>query len=238
MNINDILIRIVFAIIASGLIGYERELRNRPAGFRTHILVCVGATIVALIQMQLINDTIIMIEGNPVLASSLKADIGRVIAQVVTGVGFLGAGTIIFHNGSVKGLTTATSLWVVACLGLAIGLGYYIISIISTLAILFVVVSLKKIEDVAKMKSSSIHLKIKYKNSADKVITEIIENINKNGGNIINIKIHKDTDDISFCQLDFYMKTKHKSEIIIEKLRKNEDIISVEQHNDLPKITL
>ncbi len=124
MDTGNILIRIIMAIVIGGFIGYEREMRNRPAGFVTHTLVCVGACVVSLIQIQMVQDTILIINENPSMASALKADVGRIVAQVVTGVGFLGAGTIIFDKGSVKGLTTATTLWVVACIGLAIGLGY------------------------------------------------------------------------------------------------------------------
>lgn len=146
MQTLDIIIRIFVAMIIGGIIGYEREMKNKSAGFTTHILVCVGACIVSLIQVKLIHDITLQITLNPLLANSLKADIGRVISQVVTGVGFLGAGSIMNHKGSIKGLTTAATLWVTACVGIAVGLGYYDIAIVSIIVITFAIVVLKKLE--------------------------------------------------------------------------------------------
>ncbi|MCH4887009.1 MgtC/SapB family protein [Acidaminobacter sp. JC074] len=148
MDLTTLAIRIGLAVVCGGCIGAERGKMNRAAGFRTHILVCLGATIIALIQVETVHETTQMILKNPELGQALKADLGRIVAQVVTGVGFLGAGTIMVDKGSIKGLTTASTVWVVACVGLAIGLGYYEISIIATVAILFVNVVLKRFEHV------------------------------------------------------------------------------------------
>lgn len=157
----EVLLRLALAIIVGGLIGYEREYKNRPAGFRTHILVCIGAAVTSMIQLYAIQETSNMILREPALASALKADIGRLGAQVITGVGFLGAGTIIHEKGSVKGLTTAASIWVVACIGLAVGLGYYFLSVFSTIGVFIVLVSLKRVEarffERAKITKFEIH---------------------------------------------------------------------------------
>ncbi len=142
----DIIFRIILAILLGGFVGFEREMTNRPAGFVTHTLVCVGACVVSLIQLHMVEDTIKIIIENPVLSNAIKTDLGRVVAQVVTGVGFLGAGTIFMDKGSVKGLTTATTIWVVACIGLAVGLGYYEVAIIATGGVGFVVVALREFE--------------------------------------------------------------------------------------------
>lgn len=162
MNIYEVIIRLILAIVVGGLIGYEREHKNRPAGFRTHILVCVGASVISMIQLYDIDQTVDIILKHPELASALKADIGRMGAQVVSGIGFLGAGTIIHLKGSVKGLTTAASLWVVACIGLAVGLGYYSLSILATIALVIVLVSLKKFEFKFMDKSSMTRIEIVY----------------------------------------------------------------------------
>jgi putative Mg2+ transporter-C (MgtC) family protein len=146
LRISDIIIRLSLCILSGGLIGYEREFKNRPAGFRTHILVCMGACIISMIQVFSLDETIRIINETPQLADALKADIGRLGAQVITGVGFLGAGTIIHDKGSVKGLTTAASIWVVACIGLAIGLGFYALSILAVISVGIVLVVLKKVE--------------------------------------------------------------------------------------------
>lgn len=162
MNTLEVIIRLFLAIAIGGLIGYEREYQNRPAGFRTHILVCVGASVISMIQLYDVDQTVNMILAHPQLASALKADIGRMGAQVISGIGFLGAGTIIHQKGSVKGLTTAASLWVVACIGLAVGLGYYTLSILSTITVAIVLVSLKKFESRFLYKSNLVKIEIVY----------------------------------------------------------------------------
>lgn len=162
MNTLEVIIRLFLAIAIGGLIGYEREYQNRPAGFRTHILVCVGAAVISMIQLYDVDQTVKMILAHPELGSALKADIGRIGAQVVSGIGFLGAGTIIHQKGSVKGLTTAASLWVVACIGLAVGLGYYTLSILATITVAVVLVSLKKFECKFLYKLNLVKIEILY----------------------------------------------------------------------------
>lgn len=134
--LEDIL-KIIFAIIVGGLIGMERENVHRPAGFRTHILVCVGSTLV-MMTSKYIFDTYYKGHTN--------IDIARLGAQVISGIGFLGAGTIIKDGATVKGLTTAATLWAVSCIGLAIGIGYYKGAILATLAVYLTLILLKKFE--------------------------------------------------------------------------------------------
>lgn len=141
----DIIFRLVLSIIISASIGLEREHKNRPAGIRTHILVCVGATIVALTQSQITNEAIDFARINPEFVGIISTDKARLIAQVISGIGFLGAGTIIINKRSVSGLTTAATIWTVACLGISIGLGYYQISVFGTIAILIGLTVMKKI---------------------------------------------------------------------------------------------
>lgn len=129
----EIIVRLMLAVVIGGAVGYEREYQNRPAGFRTHILVCVGAAVIAMLETS--------------LQSSMKIDIGRLTAQVISGIGFLGAGTIIRENGSVKGLTTAASLWIVACIGLCAGFVLYYLSVSATIVVFGVLVSLKRFEN-------------------------------------------------------------------------------------------
>ncbi|WP_055665669.1 MgtC/SapB family protein [Desnuesiella massiliensis] len=162
MAIYEVVIRLLLAIIIAGAIGYEREFKNRPAGFRTHILVCVGAAVISMIQVYSIQDATNLILKNPSLEGALKSDIGRMGAQVVSGIGFLGAGTIIHEKGSIRGLTTAASLWVVGCLGLAIGMGYYLLSIFSGITVVMVLVSLKKLETRFFEKSNLVKIEVQY----------------------------------------------------------------------------
>ncbi len=156
MSITAIAIRLIVAAFVSSLIGFDREYKNRPAGIRTHILVCVGAAIITLIQEHLFYDSLAMIESNPDLAPSVTVDQGRIIAQIVSGIGFLGAGTIIVSNREINGLTTAASLWAVAALGIAIGQGYYDIAFIGTVIILIVLTLIKRVVHIPVMRKIEI----------------------------------------------------------------------------------
>lgn len=128
--------RLLLACILGGLIGYERESTNRPAGFRTHILVCVGSALV-MITSQYIFES---------YKGITNLDPARLGAQVISGIGFLGAGTIIREGANVRGLTTAASLWAVSCVGIAAGIGFYEGAVISTIVIYITLILLKRTE--------------------------------------------------------------------------------------------
>ncbi|HLS53772.1 MAG TPA: MgtC/SapB family protein [Tissierellaceae bacterium] len=117
-----IITRLLLSAILGGLIGLEREASNRPAGFRTHILVTIGSTLIMLVSVDSFHGF---------------ADPSRIAAQVVSGIGFLGAGTILRTGNNIEGLTTAASLWVCAGIGLAIGNGYYLAAIATAIIVLF-----------------------------------------------------------------------------------------------------
>ena len=172
MQWYDILIRLFLAMLVGGVIGYDREYKNRPAGFRTHILVCVGAAVATMIEVKMNQDTVNQILKHPELASAIKTDMGRYGAQVITGIGFLGAGTILHDKGSIKGLTTAASIWVVACIGLAVGHGYYFLSIASAIGVYIVLVIFKKFESRYIDKTNSVKLEIQFNNRA-KFVSEV-----------------------------------------------------------------
>jgi len=165
----EVAIRLALAVIVGGLIGYEREAKNRPAGFRTHILVCLGAAVTSMIQLYSMQDATNLILLHPELQNAFKADIGRLGAQVITGVGFLGAGTIIHEKGSVKGLTTAASIWTVACIGLAVGLGYYTLTILSTICVFIVLVFFKTFETRLFKNTNILKIEILYSNKKNMV---------------------------------------------------------------------
>ena len=131
-EILDAFLRILLAALLSGIIGYEREHSHRPAGFRTHILVAIGSTLVMLTAVYMNKS-----------APNATLDVSRMSASVITGIGFLGAGTILREGFSVKGLTTAASLWAVACIGTAVGGGYTTGAVVATVVIYFTLNSLK-----------------------------------------------------------------------------------------------
>lgn len=143
MTAADILIRLALAVFVGFFIGLEREKHHRPAGIKTHILVCVGASVISMVQIKIVEDIIFKVSENPSLQSVLGSDYGRLGAQVISGIGFLGAGTIIRTRGSVKGLTTAATLWLAACLGLGIGMGYYLISLAAFVIVMILLVFMK-----------------------------------------------------------------------------------------------
>lgn len=119
----EIILRLIMATVVGCVIGVERERKNRPAGMRTHVLVCVGAATIAVLECLMMQDTMALNGGGA--STGVTQTMGRISAQVVSGVGFLGAGTIFVAQKKIAGLTTAASLWNSACLGLAAGMGYY-----------------------------------------------------------------------------------------------------------------
>ena len=122
MSLLDVVIRILLALVLGGLIGLEREIREHSAGFRTHILVAVGAAVFTLASSYGLEGT--------------DHDPNRISAQVVTGIGFLGAGAIVRYGVTVRGLTTAASLWAVAAVGLTVGQGFYSAALVTTVTVI------------------------------------------------------------------------------------------------------
>jgi putative Mg2+ transporter-C (MgtC) family protein len=137
----DLMFRLVLAVFLGGAIGLERESRGRPAGLRTHILVCLGATIIMIASTRMA----IVSQALPP-TSRIQVDPGRIAAGVVTGIGFLGAGAIIRIGDLVRGLTTAGCIWFVAGLGITIGQGLYALAIVSTILALAVLLVLTQVE--------------------------------------------------------------------------------------------
>lgn len=164
MDIKTVLIRLVLATLLGGVIGMERERKSRPAGFRTHILVCLGSTLVMMISEMLF----LQYEGRATV------DPTRLGAQVISGIGFLGAGTIIRQGASVKGLTTAATLWATSCIGLSIGAGFYSGAVIGGVIIFVVLFVLGYIEKTFGNKSTTATITI---SEDDYFIT--LENITK-----------------------------------------------------------
>ena len=130
--------RLFFAVLCGGLIGLERELKNKPAGIKTNILICLGSALYT--SVSLIMATTFSDNGH-------IGDPSRIAAQIVSGIGFLGGGSIIQSRGTVHGLTTAATIWVVAAVGLCIGLGYPEIAIFSTITVISVLLSATLFED-------------------------------------------------------------------------------------------
>ncbi|HEX6939991.1 MAG TPA: MgtC/SapB family protein [Longimicrobiales bacterium] len=134
----DLLLRLLLAAVLGGVVGLEREISGKPAGFRTNLLICVGAALLTELSI-----------GVAALADPLRtnADPARIAAQIVSGIGFLGAGTIIQARGSVVGLTTAATLWVVAAIGMAVGARAYVEAVGTTLLVIIALIALARVEE-------------------------------------------------------------------------------------------
>lgn len=138
INFIEIALRLLAAMLTGFLVGGQRERSARPAGVRTHMLVSLGACVVTITGILLFEQTLAAFGSAP--------DPGRLSAQVISGVGFLGAGTIIKEGFSVRGLTTAASLWAVACVGIAAGMGYYVLTLLGGAAIFFTLAAFSRIQ--------------------------------------------------------------------------------------------
>ncbi len=136
-------------IIFVGLIGFERQRKHKIAGLTTHMLVALGAAGVTLVQEYMVQDAINFIRENPDLAQNIVIERQRIIAQIVTGVGFLGAGAILKTNGYITGLTTASSLWISAIIGIIFAAGYFTLGIVISVAAFLVLTLVKML--VGKM---------------------------------------------------------------------------------------
>ena len=136
VNLAGAITKLVLSLLLGATIGIERRRKGQIAGLRTFALISMGATLAMLISIYIPQVYLGLKNGDP----------GRIAAQVVSGVGFLGAGAIIQMTGSVRGLTTAAGIWMTACIGLAVGAGMYLISIIATLLIIFILVHIERIE--------------------------------------------------------------------------------------------
>ncbi len=133
----QMVVRLLYSALLGGIVGIEREVHEKAAGFRTHILVCIGSCVIMLTSMHIFD----------IYNGIADVDPGRIAAQVVSGIGFLGAGTIIRSRVSVVGLTTAASLWSIAGVGLAVGSGLFIVSTFATVLILASLLVLSKVHD-------------------------------------------------------------------------------------------
>jgi len=137
MGFGEIILRLLLSVIMGGIIGAERQLHRKAAGLRTHVLVCIGSTLMMLVAIFIYYT----------FKEETNIDPGRIVGNVISGIGFLGAGTIIVTRGSIRGLTTAATLWVTAAVGLAIGCGFYFAALIATMLIIISLICLETFEE-------------------------------------------------------------------------------------------
>lgn len=163
LTVEVVSLRLLLAVVFGGIVGYTREKDNKPAGFRTHILVCFGAAIISMVQDQLRLNILELASINLKLSGVIKTDLGRLGAQVVSGIGFLGAGSIMKEKGeTVGGMTTAAGIWATGCAGLGIGWGFYNLAIPAIVFMLVIIVIFKKFEPKIVKKTRLLKFEVKF----------------------------------------------------------------------------
>lgn len=205
----ELLIRLILACLLGGVIGIERERNRHPAGFRTHILVCAGAALVMLCNIFIFEK----------YKNCANVDPARLGAQVISGIGFLGAGTILKEGVTIKGLTTAASLWSVACIGLAVGLGFYAGAIFATILVLVTLMVFARFECRIYGNRRSTLLKIKTMDIAGQIgrigtelgkcgfqISDISMEVSDESSILLIVRIDKGREDIKPEVIDYLSK--------------------------------
>ena len=202
LMLGTVLGKLFVAAILGGIIGWERERRGRPAGLRTHLLVCIGVTL-----MMLVSEHIFLKYQGYKNDSILRIDPARIAAQVVTGIGFLGAGTIMRSRASIRGLTTAASLWVVAGIGLAVGSGFILPAIFTTvIAIAILILNALVEKKLKRNKYRTIKMLITGQEHFLDDITQVLE---KNSVKLQNYKFKKN---IHKNEIEYDLDVKYNDE--------------------------
>ncbi len=217
VNIFSTFVRLALAMLCGGVLGMERGKKNRPAGFRTYMLVCVGATLVMV--------------TNQFMCREYGGDPARLGAQVISGIGFLGAGTIIVTGRNrVKGLTTAAGLWACACVGLAIGIGFYSGAIIGCTLILVVMSVLHRMDDRMTANTRVLDMYMEFQKMSD--MGDFMSKIKEFGMKISEIEMTKsnNTEDVGIAVLlTIKLEKKRPHAEILELLSRIEGVKYIEE---------
>ncbi len=218
IDLLTVSIRLFTAMLCGGFIGIERERKRRPAGFRTHILICLGAAMATLTSQYL------------ALALGLYTDMARLGAQVIAGVGFIGAGTIIVtKRRQVKGLTTAAGLWASAIVGLCCGAGFVEGALLATAIIIVVELLLVKLEDLIVSTARTCNISVEYIDNTK--LASIVDTIKNNCMHINDMEITKLAGENGhFCAVfTIRMSRKKPGKVIMTMLARLEGVVSVEE---------
>ncbi|MBR6680961.1 MAG: MgtC/SapB family protein [Clostridia bacterium] len=214
----SVTVRLALAVICGGFIGIERERKRRPAGFRTHILICLGAAMATLTSQFL------------VLEIGLYTDMARLGAQVIAGIGFIGAGTIIItKRRQVKGLTTAAGLWTAAIVGLCCGAGYFEGAVITTLVVILAELVFARLEYYLLSNARAFNIFVEYSESGK--LGNIVDTIKKKGAYIIDLEITKNASEGRNPCATFSIQTPRKvsRQALMEVIANLDGVVSVEE---------
>lgn len=222
----DISLRLLIAAILGGVIGWERERDNHPAGFRTHILVSVGSALIMLVSAYGFQE--FMNQHN------IQFDPSRVGAQVVSGIGFLGAGAIVRQGLTVNGLTTAATLWVVAGIGLAVGSGFIYGALLTTVLVFISLELLKRFDYTFRLKNNMQVFSLQL-DGQSVTIGQITALIDQKGFDIYRLEVDQSEENDHWVNMKFYVKLSGKmsSAEILDEMRKLEGIISIQTSDHL-----
>jgi putative Mg2+ transporter-C (MgtC) family protein len=217
---HEELLRVVVAAGLGGLVGLERELRDREAGFRTHLLVSVGSCLFTLVSAYGFHE--FLVSGSNIV----RTDPTRIAAQIVTGVGFLGAGAIIRQGFSIRGLTTAATLWVVAAIGMASGAGYFSAAVITTALVLF---------SLWPLRILAFRVMTRYRPETDRLLVQlptgespapVIEKLESLGGRLQSLEVGQEADRRT-ALMDVRLPPKADAPAIVAQLSELEHVLEV-----------
>ena len=212
----DLFIKLLVSTVLGGAIGFEREIAGKPAGLRTNILICVGAALFTHLSIHIAQIGFTP-DGRP------YGDTTRIAAQIVSGIGFLGAGAILHAHGAVVGLTTAASIWVVAAVGSAIGAGAYVEGIGTSVLIVLVLVGLRPVERRLLLRRRKVSATVRVQRD---LRFDTIEDIFRgNGLHIVSRRTYEHESDRAF-ELEL-IGTSKQIDTIVDELRRRQDVISV-----------
>jgi putative Mg2+ transporter-C (MgtC) family protein len=211
-----LLFKLMLATVLGGAIGMEREIAGKPAGLRTNILICVGAALFTHLSIH-IAEIGFTPDGRP------YGDTTRIAAQIVSGIGFLGAGAILHAHGAVLGLTTAATIWVVAAVGAAVGAGAYVEGVGTSLMIILVLVGLRPVERKLLLRRRKVSASVRVQR--DLRFDTIEDILRGNGLHVISRHTFEHESDRSFeLQL---IGTSKQIDTVIDELRRRQDVISI-----------
>lgn len=216
---TEMIVRLLVAAAAGSVIGFERERLQWAAGLRTHMLVCVGSCLVIIVSAYGFSD---------VLGPHVVLDPSRVAAQVVSGIGFLGAGTILLRGEVVKGLTTAASLWAVAAIGLAIGTGLYVAGLATTAIVLLILAGIKPIEERFRDRTQTRQVVISAKRNAISMAT-LHDVLGGRAARVRQFVLRQGSgDECDAIEVTFTRLTRDATDDVVAKLRATAGVVEVE----------
>lgn len=223
VNIVNAMLKLVLSMFLGSMVGIERMMKGQTAGMRTFALIATGATLAMLVSIYIPQEYMGLKNGDP----------GRIAAQVVSGIGFLGAGAIIQMKGSVRGLTTAAGIWITAMIGLAVGAGMYIISFLTTLIIIFILVIMNRYEHLTKLGGETKIVRLK----AHGIITDVeqLKKVFHNGKVHVSDVYLKYEYDHNVTIMNFLIRCKSDTKFmpLFNEIHKTVDAVSLTLSNEV-----